>query len=126
MVGAHALEDLEVVVRESAAVEVLEHEAAAVLAEPPPLLGGGGGEALGRRRQLLVVGGSKAMPQSASSSIALASPSKPEQDGPLHGGVLEELARQDRGEELVLAEVHEAGVAARRGRPAARRAPPCR
>ena len=37
-VGAHALEDLEVVVRELAAVEVLEHVAAAVLAEPPPLL----------------------------------------------------------------------------------------
>ncbi len=50
-VGAHALEDLEVVVRERAAVEVLEHVAAAVLAEPPPLLRWGGGQLLRRRRR---------------------------------------------------------------------------
>ena len=109
----HALEDREVVVRECAAVEVLEHVAAAVAPEParPPR---------GRRRGVSTAAassaslpGSKARPQSASVSSARASPSKPSEDGLLHGRVLEELGRQDGGEERLLAEVHEAGVAAR-------------
>ena len=123
VVGAHALEDLEVVVRELAAVEVLAGRSGGRSAPSRRRSSAG---AAARRSAAAAssssLDGSKAMPQSASSSIARASPSKPEQDGPLHGGVLEELARQDGAEEVVLAEVHEAGVAAREVGAAARRA----
>ncbi len=94
---------------ESLPVEVLDDVAAAVLAQSASLRGIAG-EAFDRRHQRLVVlrregdaavGGAHEL-----GGVAL----EAEQDRLGHGGVLEQLGRQDRREDRTALEMHETGV----------------
>src|SRR5450759_3464557 len=110
--GTHVLEDLEIVVRQRAPVEVLEHVAAAAGAQAGAL-GAVARQPDGRRRQLGVVAGLEGDAAVGFGEHRTCVALEAEQDGLLHGRVLEELAGQDGGEQRPIAEVHEAGVAAR-------------